>query len=197
MPWENIKLSDYSVTMWHIDYLDKDLEYQLTTNKIINGSILDIGCGHGTQSNLLSNLGFDVTGIDVNEHMLNYAKSINPIVKYIHGNFLEYTFDCKFDYTFDRGCLHLFKNEKKSNFIHKVHSLTNNLFFTKVAQFSQFHNRTPKPISKEDFTKLLSEKFKILDLIPGKFSEKVTKEQLIFNQKHTPQNSLFAVCEPL
>jgi len=182
--------------MWHIDYLDKDLEYQLTSKQIINGSILDVGCGHGTQSDLLSKLGFDVTGIDVNEHMINYAKSVNPTVKYIHGNFLQYPFDIKFDYTFDRGCLHLFKKEK-TNFINKVHSLTRNLFFTKVAQFTQFHNRNPENIPKEDFIKLLSEKFKILDLIPGKFSEKVTKEQMIFNQKHTPQKSLFAVCEPL
>jgi len=41
---------------------------------IIKGKILDLGCGYGIESLYLANLGFDVTGIDINNEAIKYAR---------------------------------------------------------------------------------------------------------------------------
>ena len=38
-----------------------------------NGKVLDLGCGAGVSSIVLSNLGFDVTGIDISSNLINHA----------------------------------------------------------------------------------------------------------------------------
>lgn len=38
-----------------------------------NGKVLDLGCGAGVSSIVLSNLGFDVTGIDISPNLINQA----------------------------------------------------------------------------------------------------------------------------
>jgi len=36
-----------------------------------NGKVLDLGCGAGVSSIVLSNLGFDVKGIDISSNLIN------------------------------------------------------------------------------------------------------------------------------
>lgn len=62
------------------------------------GKILNIGCGTGSLDGLLSELGFEVTGIDVSEQSIKKAKRANPNVRYDvfdgkHMPFPDETFD--------------------------------------------------------------------------------------------------------
>ena len=74
--WANAKIENYNHLLWHIDKLDEDLSYQLKLKQITSGTFLDIGAGHGTQSNFLQKMGFSVTATDINQHSLKYAKNI-------------------------------------------------------------------------------------------------------------------------
>ena len=65
-----------------------------------NISILDVGCGYGGlhEYALNNDFGFDYTGIDVCENMIEYAKEADKEGKYILGDILEYS--SKENYTF-------------------------------------------------------------------------------------------------
>ncbi|MDV3769043.1 hypothetical protein CMU26_05750 [Elizabethkingia anophelis] len=73
--WEKLNTSRFSKESI---FLQKIFE----RHNIMKKKILDIGCGTGSHLNILTNLGFSGTGIDLNTNMIEYAKK-----KYPHLNF--------------------------------------------------------------------------------------------------------------
>jgi ubiquinone/menaquinone biosynthesis C-methylase UbiE len=60
-------------------------------------SVLDLGCGTGSASLILSERGFDVTGIDLSEAMIKIAKSKTKKVKFLVGDMRTLKLEKKFD----------------------------------------------------------------------------------------------------
>jgi 2-polyprenyl-3-methyl-5-hydroxy-6-metoxy-1,4-benzoquinol methylase len=64
-------------------------------------NILDLGCGPGLYASRLAKLGHSVTGIDISERSIEYAKKEakrnNLNIKYIYNNYLEINYDEAFD----------------------------------------------------------------------------------------------------
>jgi SAM-dependent methyltransferase len=63
---------------------------QLKSN---NGPILDLGCGQGRYTQLLSEAGHTITGLDYSEHLLHLAKERSPNTPLLRGNMLNLPFD--------------------------------------------------------------------------------------------------------
>lgn len=64
-----------------------------------DGSVLDVGCGVGRVSALLHERGFDVTGIDVSEPLVEKARSLFPDIDFRVADVRNTTFDSEtFDY---------------------------------------------------------------------------------------------------
>jgi len=62
-------------------------------------SVLDIGCGAGRVSHLLDERGFDVTGIDVSEPLVERARSLFPEVDFYVADIRDPPFEAgSFDY---------------------------------------------------------------------------------------------------
>ena len=59
--------------------------------------ILDIGCGPGLYTKRLSDIGYDVTGMDYSKRSIAYAKSQDSKTKYIYKNYLELDYTNAFD----------------------------------------------------------------------------------------------------
>jgi SAM-dependent methyltransferase len=60
--------------------------YQLAAQKIKpKGFVLDIACGCGYGSKLLHGLGFNVTGVDISEEAINYAREHHNGPNFIQG----------------------------------------------------------------------------------------------------------------
>lgn len=79
-----------------IDVIGLELRY--LRNK--NPRILDIGCGTGVKITLpLAEMGFNITGIDIDEESISLANEINrfPNARFIAMDFLESTIKEKFD----------------------------------------------------------------------------------------------------
>lgn len=57
-----------------------------------NAYVLDAGCGPGRDTNLLSQRGLEVTGIDLSEGLIEYAKKRFPALEFKQGSFLELPF---------------------------------------------------------------------------------------------------------
>ena len=73
----------YSVFANYYDYLMEDVDYESWTNRIVQQikmhhpkakTLVDLACGTGNISNLLSKKGYSVTGIDLSEEMLMIAQ---------------------------------------------------------------------------------------------------------------------------
>ncbi len=82
-------------TIGEIDFIEKEINY----NKSIK--ILDIGCGTGRHSIELAKRGYDITGIDLSECMLEMAmkkaKEANFKVKFIKADARKLKFKKEFD----------------------------------------------------------------------------------------------------
>jgi SAM-dependent methyltransferase len=57
----------------------------LTTGK----HLMDLGCGPGLYAKQFAERGLVVTGIDLSENSIRYAREHDPVSTYIHGNYVE------------------------------------------------------------------------------------------------------------
>ena len=78
-------------TLDHEDksYIDSFLE------TISGNKILDLGCGPGILSKYLSDLGYDVTGVDFAEQMISIARGIAPKANFIVSDIASLELDDK------------------------------------------------------------------------------------------------------
>lgn len=107
----------------------------------INNTICDYGCGPGLYTDLLQKAGFKVTGIDVSDRSLNYARETNENVEYIKMNYVTDKLPEKVDFAMmiycDFGALNPKSQVKALNNIKE--SLSNNgLFFFDVMSYNYF-----------------------------------------------------------
>ena len=93
---------------------------------IKKGETLDLCCGAGTNTVYLAENGFEVTGIDVSQRAIQYAKAkaahANAKVNFIIESFVDLSFrDEEFDFVFDMGCFHHVEIADRPKFIRGVH----------------------------------------------------------------------------
>ncbi len=88
-----------------------------------NAKVLDVGCGVGLAMNILDSKGFNVSGIDISEAMVRYAKSRNPNLITIEDDFLEYNFSEQYDGVLTFAFLHLFPKEVALKAMEKIKSI--------------------------------------------------------------------------
>ena len=62
-----------------------------------NGKILDLGCGSGLYAKRLSDMGYDVTGMDYSRRSIAYAKGQDAKTEYVFKNYLELDYTDTFD----------------------------------------------------------------------------------------------------
>lgn len=73
--------------------------YRFAAERIAPGSrVLDVACGVGYGSGMLSEAGLDVVGLDCDRKLVERAGVAWPAVQFVHGDALELPFD---DETFD------------------------------------------------------------------------------------------------
>ncbi|MBM9448527.1 hypothetical protein BUY18_11160 [Staphylococcus cohnii] len=80
-----------------INLIKKDVKFISSTFPLSDGycNVLDLGCGPGLYSNIMAQLGYTVTGVDISEQSIKYAKecaSDKDIanVNYICNDFFEF-----------------------------------------------------------------------------------------------------------
>ncbi len=97
-----------------------------TTNIPPNSTVLDLGCGPGLYSEQFTNKGFTVTGIDISQNSINYAKEQAAInqqpIHYICKNYLEIDYENQFDViTLIYGDLCVLSHEERHLLLQKVY----------------------------------------------------------------------------
>lgn len=84
------------------DKTDQEIKFLKEVLKLGLGmNILDLACGHGRHANKLSELGYSVLGIDINEDFLeiarDYTKQKGLAVQYIRQDMREISYSNEFD----------------------------------------------------------------------------------------------------
>lgn len=85
--------------------------------------VLDVGCGVGLDSYILSEAGFEVRGLDISPKMIEYAKKNAPKATFSVGDFLEAKFEDKFHGIILSAFIHLFPKKDTLEVLEKAKSL--------------------------------------------------------------------------
>lgn len=99
----------FDTPFYHILYRDRDHDeaqsFMDTLTHYLNlpeqGKILDLACGKGRHSMYLNALGYDVTGVDLSENSIAYAKQFENETLHFHVHDMCQPFDQKFDAVFN------------------------------------------------------------------------------------------------
>ncbi|WP_066019436.1 MULTISPECIES: class I SAM-dependent methyltransferase [Clostridium] len=110
---------------WTINRLDSDLLEYLKQFNINKGTFLDLGTGSGNQAVELSKLGFKVTATDLVRYAFIENQSKEKDVEFIEDDLLNSKLDRKFDYIFDRGCLHALGKSNYKKYVLQIRKLLN------------------------------------------------------------------------
>jgi ubiquinone/menaquinone biosynthesis C-methylase UbiE len=89
-----------------------------------NAKILDIGCGLGRTTQPLSDMGFEVIGIDVSEAMINKARAKFPTIDFRIGDAYDLPFrDEAFEYTLFsfNGIDHIHPERRRIQALREIH----------------------------------------------------------------------------
>lgn len=123
------------------DSADTDIDFDKafeTINVKPGISILDIGCGYGNLTLQLAKKGYNVTGIDISEFIINEARlkaaAANCNCTFEAHDFLSFETGHKFDIITDRGFLTVLMKQNKIEALAKVHHLLipGGCFFLKI-----------------------------------------------------------------
>ncbi|SHH04546.1 Ubiquinone/menaquinone biosynthesis C-methylase UbiE [Anaerosphaera aminiphila DSM 21120] len=85
-----------------IDFIEKSVEWIFKiASPLTNPLLLDLGCGPGLYAEKFSQLGYDVTGIDISKNSIKYAKnsalSKNLNINYLVCDYLKLNYKNSFD----------------------------------------------------------------------------------------------------
>ncbi|MGV3617371.1 MAG: class I SAM-dependent methyltransferase [Fimbriimonas sp.] len=114
------------------------------------GRILELGCGAGDQSLWFAERGFQVVGIDISLHAIDWARdkadSRELIAEFALGSVLDLPFeDASFDYVLDGACWHCIVGEDRRTFLAEAaRVLRPGGIFTGITMVND--NRLPDPV---------------------------------------------------
>ena len=108
---------------WNYDGFDEDFRKFLKIRFSEDCTVIDLGCGNGSQVHHIEKLGFEVTGTDV-VNALEY-----DIKNFVIDDALDSKLNKKYDIIIDRGLIHnLFHLKKKR---HKYFEMIGNIIHDK------------------------------------------------------------------
>ena len=122
-------------------YVDSKIGYKRPFIELIKkynttGKILEAGSGTGTLSTYLATEGFDVTGMDIDDGMLEIAKKIGEEynkekkAKFIKGSIFDLDYkENEFSICFSNGVLEHFSNEKIIETLEKQLKISETVIF--------------------------------------------------------------------
>ena len=86
------------------------------------GRALDLGCGNGALTAKLSEMGFDVMGLDASDDMIALARKDYPELEFLSGDACSFSLDEKADLIFSNAVLHWIDPENQDAMLSNVYA---------------------------------------------------------------------------
>ena len=93
---------------------------------LIRGKVLDVGCGAGEHTILLTRLGYDVLGIDFARHAVELARQ-NAAAKGVDARFevadaMNLGAEARYDTIVDSALFHIFDDTDRAKYVNSLHT---------------------------------------------------------------------------
>ena len=93
---------------------------------LIRGKVLDVGCGAGEHTILLTRLGYDVLGIDFARHAVELARQ-NAAAKGVDARFevadaINLGAEARYDTIVDSALFHIFDDTDRAKYVNSLHT---------------------------------------------------------------------------
>ena len=93
---------------------------------LIRGKVLDVGCGAGEHTILLTRLGYDVLGIDFAPHAVELARQ-NAAAKGVDARFevadaINLGAEARYDTIVDSALFHIFDDTDRAKYVNSLHT---------------------------------------------------------------------------
>ena len=162
--------------LWSKPILDNDIKKYL---KLLDGkNVLDLGIGEGQNSIPLSELGYNITGIDSSKKALEICKNSSSNIKLFEGDIRNFNIEQnKYDFIMSRCVLHFLH---KNDVYDIIKNIKNNLKPNGLVYISVFSTDDPSlkfKIRTPDFDTLENNIFyKVLD---DTYSSYFSKDEIL------------------
>jgi SAM-dependent methyltransferase len=101
-------------------------------------SVLIPGSGYGRHTRFFSDLGFEVTGIEISAVACNLARQFDPISRFVNASVMDTAFDKhRYDGIYCFNVLHLFRESDRQEFIKQCNNKLNTGGLMFFAVFSE------------------------------------------------------------
>ncbi len=177
--WAYWEPADQEDSPWYSEHIDYELGEALAKWAPKPGRFVEFGCGLGNIASRLACLGYFVEGIDANEHCIFQArervKETVPNVQFKLANILQLSakdFEHKFDYAFDRGCFHCFREvslqRKFAQILAAIHK-SGGILFLKTFSVLEPSGWGPTRHSAESIYRIFGEYYKEVENLQTSF----------------------------
>ncbi|MFA5801632.1 MAG: class I SAM-dependent methyltransferase [Thermoleophilia bacterium] len=170
--WEDIyKNGDVESLPWFYPGLDPDFNGALESLDISRGDMLDLCTGPGTQAIAMAKLGYSVTAIDIAGAAVEKARiraSRQGLeISFRQGDIFGNDLDRSFDIIFDRGCYHVFPDERRAEYAGVVAKLLRRGGYLLLKCFSYREKRSEGPyrISPDEIQVNFEELYEIVSIV--------------------------------
>ena len=142
---------DYGYRRWEMNPSSR-FDYNSTKRTILNylvkyhfNNVLEIGCGPGTWTGILTQFADSITAIDISNTMIREAKKIikSPQVNFLTKDVMSFKTNKKFDLIFSVRAFEYFNN--KELFLEKCHNMLNpkgKLFIITKTRISYWYGKS-------------------------------------------------------
>jgi SAM-dependent methyltransferase len=120
----------------------------------LSGRILDVGCGAGEHTILLTRLGYDVLGVDFAPSAIDHARA-NAAAKGVDARFevadaMNLPADSGYDTILDSALFHIFDDEDRARYVRNLHGATRPGGFVHVLSLSDQGHQFGPEVSESD-----------------------------------------------
>ncbi len=88
--WYEANAKQYALTISNLSNRELQEKFSLAVGQ--GKKVLDAGCAAGRDTQILSELGLEVTGLDLSNSLIGLARESYPDLTFIQGNFLDLPF---------------------------------------------------------------------------------------------------------
>jgi ubiquinone/menaquinone biosynthesis C-methylase UbiE len=106
---------------WHRETPSPELLDALADGWLVGDTVLDVGCGLGTEAGEFADRAWTAVGIDLSMVALRRASAAHPAARFLRADVRRLPFAAgTFDVALDRGCFHYLESDDRPRYVAEV-----------------------------------------------------------------------------